>query len=336
MDKITMFGENGLIHTLTDNFTIENKSTVSGVGNDASVIDNGDSYTLASTDLLLEGVHFNLTYFPLKHLGYKSVIRAISDIYAMNGKPAQILLGIGISKRFPQEAVVELYNGVALACKKYNIDLVGGDTTASLTGLTISITAIGSVKKEELITRGGAKVNDLICVTGDLGAAYIGLQILERERALFEEDKGIQPDLSGADYVIGRQVKPEVPIEMLDAIKKAGIQPTSMIDITNGLASDMMQICSSSGTGCKLYPERIPVDYETSKFAEEFSLEPLIPALNGGDDFEMLFTVPLAMHDKIKAIKGISIIGHVSDKEDGMYLVGDDGTSVQLTSPGWE
>lgn len=335
MGKITRFGDDGLVKRITRNFTCNNGSTVKGIGNDASVIDNGDRYTLVSTDLMMEGIHFNLTYFPLKHLGYKSVVRAISDIVAMNGTPSQLLVALGVSSRFNFEAIEEIYLGIKLACEKYNVDLVGGDTTGSLTGLTIGLTAVGSVEKSKLITREGAKPNDLICVTGDLGSAYMGLQILERERQIFEKNEGIQPDLSGGDYVIGRQLKPEIPLTTLKSIIDADIRPTAMIDITNGLATEILELCSSSGVGCYLFPERIPVDYETTKFTEEFKFEPLMPALNGGDDFEMLFTVPLTDHEKIKEIKGVSIIGHITEKEDGKRLLGDDGSSVEITAPGW-
>lgn len=335
MGKITRFGDDGLVNLITRDFTLNNGSSVKGIGNDASVIDNGDKYTLVSTDLMLEGIHFNLTYFPLKHLGYKSVIRAISDITAMNGTPEQLLVALGVSSRFNFEAIEEIYQGIKLACEKYNIDLVGGDTSGSLTGLTIGLTAVGSVEKSKLITREGAKPNDLVCVTGDLGAAYVGLQILERERLIFEKNEGIQPDLSGGNYVIGRQLKPELPLATLESIGNAGIIPTAMIDITNGLATEILELCSASKVGCHLFPERIPMDYETSKFTEEFKFEPLMPALNGGDDFEMLFTVPLTDHEKIKDIKGVSIIGHITEKEEGMRLLGDNGTSVEITAPGW-
>ena len=336
MGIVSRFGEKGLVARITQDFKPQNPSTVKGVGNDASVIFNSDRYTLVSTDLLLEGIHFNLTYFPLKHLGYKCVIRAISDILAMNGTPFQLLVGIGASSRFEAEAIEEIYAGIKLGCEKYGIDLVGGDTTGSLTGLTITVTAVGSVEKELLVTREGAQVNDLICVTGDLGGAYIGLQILEREREIFEKNSGIQPDLSGGDYVIGKQLKPDLPVNILEKLKDSDILPTAMIDITNGLATDIMQLCGASNVGCKIFPERIPIDTETSRFADEFHIEPLVPALNGGDDFELLFTVPLTLHEKISGIKGISIIGHITEKEESMRIVGDDGISVELNAPGWQ
>lgn len=335
MGTVPRFGENGLIARITKRFMTQNPSTVKGIGNDSSVINNIDKLTLVSTDMLLEGIHFDLTYFPLKHLGYKCVIRAISDIYAMNGNPNQLLVGIGASSRFQAEAIEEIYVGIKLGCEKYGVDLVGGDTTGSLTGLAITVTAVGSVENELLVTREGARINDLICVTGDLGGAYIGLQILEREKKIFEKNSGIQPDLSGSDYVLERQLKPEIPLDILGKMKDKDILPTAMIDLTNGLATDLMQLCGASGVGCKIFPDRIPIDSETSRFAEDFHIEPLIPALNGGDDFEMLFTVPVTMHKKISAIKGVSIIGHITEKEEGLRIVGDDGTSIELDAPGW-
>jgi thiamine-monophosphate kinase len=333
---IRNLGKYGLIGHLSEGLKPTNKTTVEGIGNDASVIDSGNKYTLVSTDLLLEGIHFNLMYFPIKHLGYKSVIRGISDIYAMNGTPGQILIGLGISSKFSSGQIDEIYEGIKLACKKYGVDLAGGDTTSSLTGLTISVTSVGSVDKKDLVTRDGARPNDLICVTGDLGAAYMGLQLLERERMIFEQNKGVQPDLTGNDYVIGRQLKPEFPSDTLAELKKAGIHPGSMIDVTDGLASDLMQICKSSGTGCRIFNKQIPIDYETSRLAEEFKMDPLIPALNGGDDFELLFTVPLEMYEKVKEIIAVKVIGHITEKGSGNFLVGADGTEVELTAQGWQ
>ncbi|MGA1978829.1 MAG: thiamine-phosphate kinase [Bacteroidales bacterium] len=332
---IGRLGKYGLTDRLASKFRPGNKSTLAGIGDDASVIDPGRRLSLISTDLLLEGIHFNLVYTPLRHLGYKSVIRAISDIYAMNGTPGQVLIALGISSRFSVEQVDEIFSGIELACKKYKVDLAGGDITSSLTGLTISVTAAGTVEKKDLIKREGAMPNDLICVTGDLGAAYVGLQLLERERKLFEQDRSIQPDLSGKDYVIGRQLKPEFPAGVLKELKDAGIRPTSMIDITEGLASDLMQICKSSGTGCRIFSRQIPVDYETTRLAEEFNIDPLIPALNGGDDFELLFTVPLEMFDKIKHVNEVKVIGHITEKGSGNYLVGADGSEAEIKAQGW-
>jgi thiamine-monophosphate kinase len=332
---ISKLGKYGLIDHISEGFSPVNKTTINGIGNDASVVDSGDKYTLVSTDLLLEGIHFNLVYFPLKHLGYKSVIRGISDIYAMNGTPGQILIGLGISSRFSADQVDEIYEGIKLACNKYGVDLTGGDITSSLTGLTISVTSVGYVEKDSLIKRDGARPNDLICVTGDLGASYMGLQLLERERLIFEKNKGIQPDLAGNDYAIGRQLKPEFPVAVLSDLKEAGIRPGSMIDLTEGLASDLMQICKASGTGCRIFNKQIPIDYETSRLAEEFNIDPLIPAMNGGDDFELLFTVPLEMFEKVKEITSVKIIGHITEKGSGNYLVGDEGTEVEITAQGW-
>lgn len=327
MDKL---GRNGFIDHISGRFKPENTSTLHGIGDDAAVIDNGQNLTLISNDLLLEGIHFNLIYTPLKHLGYKAVVRAVSDIYAMNGTPLQVFISLGISQRFSLEQVDELLDGIDLACKKYNVDLAGGDTTSSLTGLTIAMTSSGTVNRMNLVRRDGAGVNDLICVTGDFGAAYLGLQLLERERRLFEKNKDFQPDLSGNDYVIGRQLKPEVPVNILKEIKDAGINPTSMIDVTQGLAYDLMQIVKSSDKGSRIFYKQIPVDYETSRLAEEFNLDPMIPALNGGDDFEMLFTVPLDKYQVIKNIRSVKVIGHITEKGSGNYLVTDSGTEIEL------
>ncbi len=333
---INELGKFGLIEHLTKKSKPGNKSTVLGIGDDSAVIDNGNLLTLVSADLLLEGIHFNLTYTPLKHLGYKAVIRGISDIYAMNGKPRQIMVSVGLSTRFTVENLEELYGGIYLACKKYGADLAGGDTTSSLTGLTIGITAVGAVEKDKLVKRAGAKPNDLICVTGDFGASYIGLQLLEREKKLFRNNKGIQPDLSGYEYVIGRQLKPEFPSETLDDLRKNGILPSSMIDISDGLASDLLHICKSSETGCRIFPDKIPVDQETFRLSEEFSIDPVTAALNGGEDYELLFTIPLDMFEKIKLIPNIKIIGHMSESENGRMLVSETGSEIELIAQGWK
>lgn len=326
-------GKYGLIDHISGKIELQNRSTVKGIGDDAAVIDSNEGYTLVSTDLLLEGIHFNLIYTPLRHLGYKAVIRAISDIYAMNGTPEQVLIGLGISSRFMVEQIDEIITGAGLACNKYGVDLAGGDTTSSLTGLTISVTSLGNVEKTKLVRRDGAKPNQLLCVSGDLGAAYMGLQILEREKKLFEEDGHIQPDLTGYDYIIGRQLKPELPVEVLTKLKNAGISLTSMTDITEGLASDLIQLCKASGTGCRIFNKQIPIDFETSRAAEELNIDPLVPALNGGEDFEFLFTVPLEMYEKIKQISSVSVIGHMTEKGSGNYIVGADGSEVELTLP---
>lgn len=333
--SINDFGKFGLIKHLTGNVRTVNKTTITGIGDDSAVIDSGKILTLVSTDLLLEGIHFNLIYTPLKHLGYKAVIRAISDIYAMNGTPGQVLIAIGISSKFNVEQVEDLYEGISLACDKYNVDLVGGDTTSSLTGLTIGVTAVGTVEKNNLVKRDGAKANDLICVTGDFGASFMGLQLLERERKLFVREKVTQPDLSGFEYVIGRQLKPEIPVSVLAELKREEIRPTSMIDITDGLASDLLHICKLSGTGCRIFYSKVPIDYETSKLAEEFNVDPMTPALNGGEDYEMLFTIPLELVEKIQMIQTVKVIGHMTSSGSGNYIVGDDGSEIEISAQGW-
>lgn len=332
---IGKLGKFGLIDHLTKDLKIRNKSTLSGVGDDCAIIVGGNDLTLISTDLLLEGIHFNLIYTPLRHLGYKTVIRGISDIYAMNGTPQQIMIGLGLSSRFTVEQVEEIYHGINLACEKYSLDLAGGDTTSSVTGLTISVTAAGSVPAKEIVRRNGAKANDLICVTGDFGASYMGLQLLERERKLYEKDRTLQPDLSGYEYAVGRQLKPEFPVSVLNKLKEEGVLPTSMIDVSDGLASDLMHICKLSGTGCRIYSEKIPIDYETDKIAGEFNIDPVTPALNGGEDYELLFTVPLSMLEKISSIGKVKIIGHMTDQESGKILVGAGGTEIRLSAQGW-
>jgi len=333
---ISKFGKYGLISHITKDFRSINKSTVKGIGDDATVIDSGKNLTLVSTDLFLEGIHFNLIYNPMKHLGYKAVIRAISDIYAMNGIPGQLLVSLGISSRFSVEQVEEIYEGIGLACKKYNIDLTGGDTTSSVTGLTIGVTAVGYAETGSVIMRNGAKPNDLICVTGDFGAAFMGLQLLERERRLYQKEKNIQPDLSGYEYVVGRQLKPDFPAGVLSELKANGITPSSMIDVTEGLASDLLQICKQSGTGCRIYYSKIPIDYETSKLAEEFNIDAMTPALNGGEDYELLFTAPLEMVENLRNIPAVKIIGHMTSSDTGSYIVGDDGSEVEISAQGWK
>lgn len=334
--SINDFGKFGLINHLTKNIRTINKSTIKGIGDDSVVIDSGKNLTLVSTDLLLEGIHFNLIYTPLKHLGYKAVIRAISDIYAMNGTPTQVLIALGISSKFGLDHVEDLYEGIALACEKYNVDLAGGDITSSLTGMSIGVTAIGSVERKNLVKRDGARPNDLICVTGDFGAAFMGLQLLERERKLFVKEKVEQPDLTGFEYVIGRQLKPEIPVSTLIDFKNKSIIPSAMIDVTDGLASDLLHICRLSDTGCRIFYSRVPIDYETIRVAEEFNMDQMIPALNGGEDYEMLFTAPLELVDKIKSIESVKVIGHMTHSGSGYYIVGDDGSEVEITAQGWK
>jgi thiamine-monophosphate kinase len=334
--SIEEFGKFGLITHLTRNVITINKSTINGIGDDSAVIDSGKNLTLVSTDLLLEGIHFNLIYTPLKHLGYKAVIRAISDICAMNGTPGQVMIALGISSKFNVEQVEDLYEGIKLACKKYKVDLAGGDITSSLTGMTIGVTAVGTVEKKNLVKRDGARANDLICVTGDFGASYMGLQLLERERKLFVKEKVTQPDLSGFEYVIGRQLKPEIPVSTLTELRKEEIRPTSMIDVTDGLASDLLHICRLSATGCRIFYSKVPIDYETTRLAEEFNIDPMIPALNGGEDYEMLFTIPLELVEKIKMIETVKVIGHMTPSGSGNYIVGDDGSEVEISAQGWK
>ena len=335
-NSINDFGKFGLINHLTSDVKKSNKSTIIGIGDDSAVIDSGKNLTLVTTDLLLEGIHFNLIYTPLRHLGYKAVIRAISDIYAMNGTPEQVMIALGISSKFNLEQVEDFYEGISLACEKYQVDLVGGDITSSLTGMTIGVTAVGVAEKNSLVRRNGARANDLICVTGDFGAAFMGLQLLERERKLFVKEKVTQPDLAGYEYVIGRQLKPEIPVSTLAELKKEEIRPTSMIDVTDGLASDLLHICRLSGTGCRIFYSRVPIDYETTRLAEEFNIDPIVPALNGGEDYEMLFTIPLEMIEKIKSINSVKVIGHMTSNGSGNYIAGDDGSEVEITAQGWK
>ena len=333
--SIGELGKFGLINHLAKKVIIRNKTTITGIGDDSAVIDSGKNLTLVSTDLFLEGIHFNLIYTPLKHLGYKVVIRAISDIYAMNGTPGQILIALGISSRFSVEQVEELYEGINLACEKYKVDLAGGDTTSSLTGLTIGVTALGSVEMGNLTKRDGARPNDLICVTGDFGASFMGLQLLERERKVFDKEKIFQPDLSGFEYVIRRQLKPEFPVSTIEALRVAAIRPSSMIDVSDGLASDLIHICKLSDTGCRIFAGKVPIDYETSRLAEDFNIDPLIPALNGGEDYELLFTVPLELFEKIKQIETVKVIGHITPSGSGNFLIGDSGSEIELSAQGW-
>ena len=333
--SISSLGKYGLIEHLTGKYSPRNKSSLSSIGDDAAIIDSSGNLILTSTDLVLEGIHFNLVYTPLKHLGYKAVIRAISDIYAMNGRPGQVFISLGLSNRFSLEQTEDLYEGINLACTRYGVDLAGGDTCSSLTGLTIGVTAIGTVEPGKVVLRGGASVNDLICVTGDLGASYMGLQLLERERKLFEGKGNIQPDLSGYEYILGRQLKPEIPVEILSELENKSIIPTSMIDISEGLSSDLLHICYASNVGCRIFSNKIPVDLETARMAGEFMMDPLMPALNGGEDYELLFTVALKDYEIARSIKKVSIIGHITEKEEGSALVDNDGKEIELKSRGW-
>ncbi len=333
--SIAELGEFGLIEHLTKDIKTKNGSTLKGVGDDAAVVEAGKKTLVVTTDLLLEGIHFNLIYSPLKHLGYKAVVVNLSDVYAMNAFPKQITVSIGISGKFTLESMESLYEGIKLACENYGVDLVGGDTSSSVTGLTISITAVGEVDRKRLTYRQGARINDLICVTGNLGAAYLGLQLLEREKKLFEEDPSIKPDLTGFEYLLERQLKPEAKRGIVEWLRENDLIPTSMIDISDGLSSDMLHICRQSGVGCRIYQEKIPVDLSTIKLAEEFMMEPMIAVMNGGEDYELLFTFPLEHHDRLATNPDIHIIGHITDSKEGNYLVARDGNVVELTAQGW-
>ena len=333
--EIATLGEFGLIHHLTDRVELKNKSSLKGVGDDAAVMDYADKLTLVTTDLLLEGVHFDLTYVPLKHLGYKSAVVNFSDIYAMNGRPRQITVSLGISKRFCVEDLEQLYDGIRLACDIYGVDLVGGDTSASMTGLTISITCIGEGERGKVVYRDGAHETDLICVSGDLGAAYMGLQLLEREKSVFRGEKDFQPDFAGKEYLLERQLKPEARKDIIEALDRAGIVPTAMMDVSDGLSSELLHISKASHVGCRVYEDRIPIDYQTAVMAEQFNMNLVTAALNGGEDYELLFTVPLTDHDKVETIEGVKVIGHITREELGNYLVGRDGGEVMLRAQGW-
>jgi thiamine-monophosphate kinase len=306
------------------------------VGDDAAVLSySSDKRVLVTTDVLLEGVHFDLTYVPLKHLGYKTAVVNFSDIYAMNGVPRQITVTLGISKRFSVEDMEQLYAGIRLACQVYGVDIVGGDTTSSLTGLTISITCIGEADAEKVVYRNGAKETDLICVSGDLGAAYMGLQLLEREKAVLKGTPDIQPDFSGKEYLLERQLKPEARRDIIEKLKEADIQPTAMMDISDGLSSELKHICKQSKVGCRIYEEHIPIDYLTAVMAEEFNMNLTTCALNGGEDYELLFTVPLSYHERIQDIEGIRLIGHITKAELGCALITRDGQEFELKAQGW-
>jgi thiamine-monophosphate kinase len=334
-ESIQSLGEFGLIEHLTRSVTIRNASTVKGVGDDAAVLNYDGKDIVVTTDLLLQGIHFDLVYTPLKHLGYKAVVVNVSDVLAMNALPRQLTVSIGISSRFTLAMVEELYAGITLACETYGVDLVGGDTSASLTGLTLSITCIGEAEKGKAIYRSGAKATDLICVTGDLGAAYMGLQLLEREKKVLEQVKGAEPEFSGFEYALQRQLKPEARIDVIEKLRKENITITSMMDISDGLSSELLHICKQSGYGCRVYEERIPIDYQTAKLAEEFNMNLVTAALNGGEDYELLFTVPLIEHDKILAINGIAIVGHITENKLGSCLITRDGQEIELVAQGW-
>lgn len=333
--EISEFGEFGLIKLLTEAFPLRNTSSLKGVGDDAAVLDYKDKQVLVTTDLLLEGIHFDLIYTPLKHLGYKAAVVNFSDIYAMNGKPKQITVSLGISKRFYVEDLQQLYEGIELACEKYGVDLIGGDTSASLTGLTISITCIGEAEKEKIVYRNGARENDLICVTGNLGSAYLGLQLLEREKLIFKGNEHVQPDFEGKEYILQRQLKPEARKDTIESLEAKNIVPTSMMDISDGLSSELIHICSQSNTGCCIYEDKLPVHFQAVVMAEELNMSLITAALNGGEDYELVFTVGLEHYDTLLSMEGISIIGHITKPDLGMHLIGREGEEIALKAQGW-
>ena len=328
-------GEFGLIDRLTKGLDPVNPSTIKGVGDDCAILRNHDTDILVTTDLLLEGVHFDLTYVPLKHLGYKSAIVNFSDVYAMNGRPKQITVSLGISKRFTVEHIEELFAGIRLACEIYGVDLVGGDTTSSRQGLVISITCIGEAPADKVVKRSGAKDTDLICVSGDLGAAYMGLQLLEREKVASAGQKDFIPQFNGKEYLVERQLKPEARRDIIEELDKAGIVPTSMMDISDGLSSELLHICKQSDTGCRIYEDRIPIDYQTAIMAEELGMNLVTAALNGGEDYELLFTVPLHYHEQIEKLPGVKLIGHITKPSLGCAMITRDGAEIPLRAQGW-
>lgn len=351
MTDISKLGEFGLIHHLTDNIKIKNESTVNGVGDDCAVLHYPDSEVLVTTDMLMEGVHFDLTYIDLQHLGYKSAMVNISDIFAMNGTPRQLTVSIALSKRFKVEDMEEFYSGLRMACDKCGVDIVGGDTTSSYTGLAISITCIGEARKEDIVYRNGAKDTDLICVTGDLGAAYMGLQLLEREKSVYyqqvdearkkndkralEELKGFQPDFAGKEYLLQRQLQTEARGDIIARFRELNIRPTAMMDISDGLSSELMHICKQSNCGCRIYEKNIPIDYQTAVMAEELNMNVTTCALNGGEDYELLFTVPIGDHEKIQQMDNVKLIGHITRPELGQMLVTRDNQEFELKAQGW-
>lgn len=345
MTDISTLGEFGLIDRMTEGLELRNASTLRGVGDDCAVLQYSSEAAdprrlLVTTDMLMEGIHFDLTYTPLKHLGYKAAMVNLSDVYAMNGTPRQLLVSIAVGRRFKVEHLDELYAGIRLACERHGVDIVGGDTTTSLTGLAISITCIGEAQAENIVYRSGAKDTDLICVSGNLGAAYMGLQLMEREKRIFESQKSnpetaAQPDFSGREYLIERLLKPEARRDIIQRLHEAGIRPTSMMDISDGLSSEAMHICKQSHTGCRIYEERIPIDYQTAVTAEEFNMNVYTAALNGGEDYELLFTVPLTDHEKVEQLDDIKVIGHITRPELGAKLITRDGNEFDLKAQGW-
>ncbi len=349
---IAKLGEFGLIKHLTEHIELKNESSKCGVGDDCAVLQyEADKQTLVTTDLMMEGIHFDLTYVPLKHLGYKAAMTNFSDVYAMNGRPKQLLVSVALSKRFCVEDLEDLYSGLRLACDAHGVDLVGGDTSASMTGLTLSITCIGEANAEDIVYRNGAKETDLICVSGDLGAAYMGLQLLEREKTVFNqqkqeeqqdgknpETKGIdtaQPDFSGKEYLLERQLKPEARVDIIKALAEAGVKPTSMMDISDGLSSELLHICTQSNVGCRIYEEHLPLDYQTAVMAEELNMNVTTCALNGGEDYELLFTVNISDYEKVSEMKDVRLVGHITKKDLGCAIICRDGSEFELKAQGW-
>lgn len=351
MTDISKLGEFGLIHHLTDNIKLKNESTIKGVGDDCAVLHYPDSEVLVTTDMLMEGVHFDLTYIDMQHLGYKSAMVNISDIFAMNGTPRQLTVSLALSKRFKVEDMEQFYSGLRMACEKWGVDIVGGDTTSSYTGLAISITCIGEARKEDIVYRNGAKDTDLICVTGDLGAAYMGLQLLEREKSVYyqqvdearkkndkralEELRDFQPDFAGKEYLLQRQLQTEARGDIIARFRELNIHPTAMMDISDGLSSELMHICKQSNCGCRIYEKNIPIDYQTAVMAEEMNMNVTTCALNGGEDYELLFTVPIGDHEKIQQMDGVKMIGHITRPELGQMLVTRDNQEFELKAQGW-
>ncbi|MBQ8386690.1 MAG: thiamine-phosphate kinase [Paludibacteraceae bacterium] len=333
--EISTLGEFGLIKHLTKDIKHAQPSTQIGIGDDAAVLNFKDKRTLVTTDLLLEGIHFNLEYVPLKHLGYKAAVVNFSDIYAMNATPTQITVSLGISKRFSVEDLEELYSGIRLACERYNVDLVGGDTCASMTGLTISITCLGTAAAKEIVYRNGAKINDLICVTGNLGTAYMGLQLLERERIVMQANENATPAFEGREYLLERQLKPEARRDIIAKLHEAGIKPTAMMDISDGLSSELMHICTQSNVGCAVYEDKLPIDYQAAALAEEMNLNIVTCALNGGEDYELLFTCSLDDYEKLIPLDDVYLIGHITKPEYGINLIGRNGEEISLKAQGW-
>lgn len=335
LTSIAELGEFGLIDHINKKVKLQNKETVKGIGDDAAVLNHWNLQTVVTTDMLVEGIHFDLMYTPLRHLGYKAIAVNVSDVVAMNATPKQVTVSLAMSGKFSVEAVDELYAGIYKACEKYNVDLIGGDTTSSVTGLVISVTALGTVEEDNVVYRSGAKENDIICVSGDLGAAYVGLQLMEREKEVFKANPNVQPEFTGKEYLLSRILKPEARLDVIKMLAKKGVQPTAMMDISDGLSSELIHICRQSETGCRIYDDKIPFRQDTLKAADEMNIEPLIAALNGGEDYELVFTITPDDYEKIEEEEGISFIGHITDKSKGMYLTPQHGEDIQIKAQGW-